>query len=39
MAGKSGAAPLTLFDPTGYPVTFGCELCDFDPTDWIDVKS
>jgi 3-oxoacyl-[acyl-carrier-protein] synthase II len=39
MAGKSGAGPLTLFDPTGYPVTFGCELKGFDPTSWIDVKS
>jgi len=39
IAGKSGAAPLTLFDPTGYPVTFGCELRGFDPTSWIDVKS
>jgi 3-oxoacyl-[acyl-carrier-protein] synthase II len=39
LAGKSGAARLELFDPTGYPVTFGCEIKDFDPTRWIDVKS
>ena len=39
VAGKSGAAPLTLFDPTGYPVTFGCELKGFEPTQWIDAKS
>ena len=39
VAGNSGAAPLTLFDPTGYPVTFACELKGFDPTEWIDVKS
>jgi 3-oxoacyl-[acyl-carrier-protein] synthase II len=39
VASKSGAARLTLFDPTGYPVTFGCELKDFDPTRWIDAKS
>ena len=39
IAGKSGAGPLTLFDPTGYPVTFACELKGFDPTDWIDAKS
>ena len=39
LAGKSGAAPLELFDASEYPVTFGCELKDFDPTDWIDVKS
>jgi 3-oxoacyl-[acyl-carrier-protein] synthase II len=39
IAGKSGAGPLTLFDATGYPVTFACELKDFDPTDWIEAKS
>jgi 3-oxoacyl-[acyl-carrier-protein] synthase II len=39
IAGQSGAGPLTLFDPTGYPVTFACELKGFDPTDWIEAKS
>jgi len=39
VAGESGAGPITLFDPSGYPVTFSCELKDFDPTSWIDVKS
>jgi 3-oxoacyl-[acyl-carrier-protein] synthase II len=38
LAGKSGAAPITLFDTTGYAVNFGCELKDFDPTVWIDRK-
>ncbi len=38
IASMSGAARLELFDPTGYPVTFGCELKGFDPTDWIDSK-
>jgi 3-oxoacyl-[acyl-carrier-protein] synthase II len=38
-AGKSGAAPITSFDASEYPVTFACELKDFDPTDWIDPKS
>ncbi|MGD0166948.1 MAG: beta-ketoacyl-ACP synthase II [Gaiellaceae bacterium] len=38
IAGKSGAAPITLFDTTGYPVSFACELKDFDPTLWIDRK-
>jgi len=38
LAGESGAAPITLFDTTGYAVTFGCELKDFDPTVWIDRK-
>ncbi len=35
-AGRSGAAPITLFDPSDFPVKFACELKDFDPTDWID---
>lgn len=38
LAGESGAAPITLFDTTGYGVNFGCELKDFDPTLWIDRK-
>ena len=38
LAGESGAAPITLFDTTGYGVNFGCELKDFDPTVWIDRK-
>jgi 3-oxoacyl-[acyl-carrier-protein] synthase II len=38
IAGESGAGPITLFDPTGYPVDFACELKDFDPTVWIDRK-
>ena len=36
LAGKSGAGPITQFDSTDYPVTFACELKDFDPTIWID---
>jgi 3-oxoacyl-[acyl-carrier-protein] synthase II len=39
LAGKSGAGPITLFDSSEYAVNFGCELKDFDPTDWIDVKT
>jgi 3-oxoacyl-[acyl-carrier-protein] synthase II len=39
IAGESGAAPITLFDPADYPVKFGCELKGFDPVQWIDVKS
>ena len=30
---------ITLFDTTGYPVHFACELKDFDPTVWIDRKA
>jgi 3-oxoacyl-[acyl-carrier-protein] synthase II len=35
-AGKSGAAPITAFDPSEYPVHFACEVKDFDPTQWIE---
>jgi len=35
-AGKSGAAPITQFDASEFPVTFACELKDFDPTEWIE---
>jgi 3-oxoacyl-[acyl-carrier-protein] synthase II len=38
VAGKSGAAPITSFDPAGFAVNFACELKDFDPTKWIDHK-
>jgi 3-oxoacyl-[acyl-carrier-protein] synthase II len=39
IAGKSGVNEITLFDTTGYPVHFACELKDFDPTVWIDRKA
>ncbi len=39
IAGRSGAGPITQFDPTGYGVTFACEVKGFEPTDWIDHKS
>jgi beta-ketoacyl-acyl-carrier-protein synthase II len=38
IAGGSGAGPITQFDATGYPVTFACEVKDFDPSDWVDHK-
>jgi 3-oxoacyl-[acyl-carrier-protein] synthase II len=39
IAGESGAAPITQFELTDeYPVTFACELKDFDPAQWIDRK-
>jgi 3-oxoacyl-[acyl-carrier-protein] synthase II len=37
--GESGAAPIAQFDPSDYPVTFACELKDFDPTEWIERKA
>src|SRR5829696_10476928 len=39
IAGKSGAGPITLFDTSRYPVHFGCEVKEFDPTDWMDRKT
>jgi 3-oxoacyl-[acyl-carrier-protein] synthase II len=36
IAGKSGAGPITLFDPAEFPVKFACELNDFDPTRWVE---
>src|SRR3954465_8777069 len=38
LAGESGAGPITLFDTTGYPVNFACEVKDFEPTVWIEHK-
>jgi 3-oxoacyl-[acyl-carrier-protein] synthase II len=39
IAGKSGAGPITQFDPAEYAVQFACEVRDFDPSAWIDAKS
>jgi 3-oxoacyl-[acyl-carrier-protein] synthase II len=39
LAGESGAAEITQFDHSDYPVHFACEVKDFDPTDWIDRKA
>ncbi len=38
VAGKGGAAPITLFDPTDYSARYACELKGFDPTEWIDAR-
>src|SRR3989454_5405467 len=39
IAGKSGAGKITQFDTSGFPVDFGCEVVDFEPTVWIDHKA
>ncbi len=39
LAGDSGAAEITQFDHSDYPVHFACEVKDFDATDWIDRKA
>lgn len=38
LAGKSGAAPITLFDVTEFKTQFACEVKNFDPQDFIDRK-
>jgi 3-oxoacyl-[acyl-carrier-protein] synthase II len=35
-AGKSGAAPITIFDSSEFAVHFACEVKEFDPTKWIE---
>jgi len=38
LAGKSGAAPVTKYDPTGWAVRFACEVKGFDPLPYMDKK-
>lgn len=39
IAGRSGAGPITLFDPVEHDTKFACEVKGFDPTTWIDRKN
>src|SRR5215510_7944680 len=38
LTGKSGAAKIAKFDVTGHSVTFGAEVKNFDPAQYIDPK-
>ena len=38
LEGKSGAAPITHFDATNFPVRFAAELKGFDPLQFMDRK-
>lgn len=38
VAGKSGAAPITLFDAEKFKTRFACEVKGFNPQDFIDRK-
>ena len=38
LANKSGAGPISLFDPDGFDVTIAAECNDFEPTDFMDRK-
>ena len=39
LAGRSGAAPITRFDASGFPVGFACEVKGFDVADVVGVKA
>jgi 3-oxoacyl-[acyl-carrier-protein] synthase II len=38
LAGRPAAAPLTIIDASALPVTFGCEVRDFDPAAYVGPK-
>ena len=38
VAGRSGAGPITRFDPAQSPVKFACEVKGFDPAPYLDKK-
>jgi 3-oxoacyl-[acyl-carrier-protein] synthase II len=38
LEGKSGAAPITHFDASNFPVRFACEVKNFDPLTYMDRK-
>ncbi|HEX6925513.1 MAG TPA: beta-ketoacyl-ACP synthase II [Longimicrobiaceae bacterium] len=38
LEGRSGAAEITQFDASDFPVRFACEVKDFDPADYIERK-
>ncbi|HWU85786.1 MAG TPA: beta-ketoacyl-ACP synthase II [Kofleriaceae bacterium] len=38
LAGKSGAAPITLFDTTNFATRFACEVKNWEPLKWLDKR-
>src|SRR6266851_1881238 len=38
LAGRSGVAPITLFDASRYATRFAAEVKGFDPLEWLDKK-
>jgi 3-oxoacyl-[acyl-carrier-protein] synthase II len=38
LEGRSGAAPITLFDASQHTTRFACEVKGFDPLLWVDKK-
>lgn len=39
VAGRSGAGPITLFDPVDHDTKFACEVKDFDPTSYMEHRT
>jgi 3-oxoacyl-[acyl-carrier-protein] synthase II len=39
ITGESGAAPITRFDATGFPVRFACEVQGLEVTKYVDPKA
>ncbi len=39
LAGRSGAGPITRFDPSGHACRIACEANDFEPADFIDRRA
>lgn len=38
LAGKSGAGPITLFDPSDFATKFACEVKNWDASKWFDKR-
>jgi 3-oxoacyl-[acyl-carrier-protein] synthase II len=38
LAGRSGAGPITRFDPSGFETRIACEVKGFDPAQYLDRK-
>ena len=38
VAGRSGAANITAFDISAYPTRFGCEVRNFEPSQFMELK-